>query len=226
MTIREAAKLTGLSSSTLRRYTATGVLPDVRSPGGIRIFRRTDLPGFKPADDQLVHGSRVALYARVSTAGQRQDGDLDRQLQRLRDAATESEVVGEFTDVASGLSERRPGLARMLRAVINGQVDRVLVDHKDRLARIGVGYLEVLFEEYNCEIVTVSGDEAFSDSSESELVRDLIAVMTSFTARLHGERGNRAKRLAREARLLATHDETSESAPAGQDEDLVLEEAR
>ncbi|MFB8000409.1 recombinase family protein [Streptomyces sp. NPDC056002] len=52
------------------------------------------------------------LYGRVSSHRQRAKGDVDRQMVRLRQAAGDRIVVGEFFDVASGLSDKRKGLRR------------------------------------------------------------------------------------------------------------------
>jgi len=107
-----AAHRLGVSTRTLRRYTQDGRLPDARSAGGRRIFRIGDLDaiGRKPCT-----GTAVG-YARVSSRRQQADGDLDRQVARLRahdDAVVVVVVVVVvvlFTDVASGLSDRRAGL--------------------------------------------------------------------------------------------------------------------
>jgi DNA invertase Pin-like site-specific DNA recombinase len=55
---------------------------------------------------------RAAIYARVST----QEQTLENQLPALRDyaAARGWEVVGEFTDEASGTDQSRPGRAKLL----------------------------------------------------------------------------------------------------------------
>ena len=97
-----ASRRYGVSTRTLRRYTEAGTLPDVRGAGGRRIFRRAEL------DALLLHrkGDRVVAYARVSSRRQQAEGDLDRQVERLRDSRPDQELV-VFTDVASGLSDRR-----------------------------------------------------------------------------------------------------------------------
>ncbi|MFC9646180.1 recombinase family protein [Streptomyces mirabilis] len=49
------------------------------------------------------------LYGRVSSHQQRQEGGLERQLERLREVAGDRPVAGEFFDVASGLSASAKG---------------------------------------------------------------------------------------------------------------------
>jgi putative resolvase len=103
-----AAHRLGVSTRTVRRYTQEGKLPDARSAGGRRIFGIGDLDAItgKPA------AGRAVGYARVSSRRQQAQGDLDAQVARLREYGGAGLVV--FTDVASGLSERRAGLRKSL----------------------------------------------------------------------------------------------------------------
>ncbi len=133
-------------------------------------------------------GGRVVVYARVSSHDQRQD--LDRQVARLTGwAASNGYVVAEVvTEVGSGLNGKRPKLRRILSdpaAVV------VVVEHRDRLARFGVEYLEAALSAQGRRVVVADPGEATDD-----LVRDMIEVLTGMCARLYGRRGarNRAMR--------------------------------
>lgn len=198
--MRDARRMLGVSARTLRRYTAEGKLPDRRSPGGQRIFSIADLEAVmhqrKPSSPETgVAG--VVIYGRVSSRRQAQEGDLDRQMALLRECARGRVVVGEFSDVASGLSDRRAGLRRAIRACLDPEVKELWVTHKERLARFGVGIIEQLLASHDVRIVAIGEDEAISTSTESELVRDMLAVVTSFSERLYGARSAKAKALRR-----------------------------
>jgi len=91
----------GVSSRTLRRYTQDGELPDVRGSGGRRIFRAGDLDAFT---SQGAEGGRSVGYARVSSRREQAEGDLERQVARLRESGAAGMSV--FTCVASGLPDR------------------------------------------------------------------------------------------------------------------------
>lgn len=204
----QTARYLGVSTRTLRRYTDNGTLPDTRSPGGRRIFRKADLDQVKSHRGGRATGA-VVLYGRVSSRRQEAEGDLGRQMARLRAAAT-GPVFGEFTDVASGLSDRRYGVRRALSACMDPAVDTLMLTHPDRLARFGVGIIEHLLDGFG---VTVVYAEENSDqgSAESELVKDMLSIVTSFSGRLYGQRSARARRLA-----AAVRDHTSR---AGDDDD-------
>jgi putative resolvase len=66
-----------------------------------------------------------------------------------------------------------------------GQVRRVILAYRDRLVRFGYEYFEAFCQRHHTEIVVVDAPET---SPEQELVRDLIAIVTVFSARLHGLR--------------------------------------
>jgi excisionase family DNA binding protein len=182
-----AAHRLGVSTRTLRRYTQQGRLPDARSAGGRRIFRIGDLDAItrKPAV------GRAVAYARVSSRRQQAEKELDRQVGRLRVHAGKD--VSVFTDVASGLSDRRAGLRKALGECMKPDVDRQLVEHPDRLARFGVGLIEYLLQGHRVAVVYTGQPE--DESAESELVRDMLAIVSSFAGRLYGQRSAKTKRL-------------------------------
>jgi predicted site-specific integrase-resolvase len=66
-----------------------------------------------------------------------------------------------------------------------GQVRRVIVAHRDRLVRFGYEYFEAFCERHHTELIVINGE---SLSPSQELVRDFIAIVTVFSARLHGLR--------------------------------------
>jgi putative resolvase len=133
---------------------------------------------------------RVALYARVSSNDQK--SDLERQLGRLSQYATVNgmSVVRTVAEIGCGLNGHRPKLRRML---ADPSVTRIVVDHRDRLARFGSEYLEAALVASGRSLAVVDQSEMHDD-----LVQDMIDVLTSFCARLFGRRsaGRRARKLA------------------------------
>ncbi|MFG2953340.1 IS607 family transposase [Streptomyces sp. NPDC048291] len=201
----KAAKWLGVSTRTLRRYTLEGVLEDRRSPGGRRIFRVGDLDALSRRRGQAPQRSgAVVLYGRVSSHRQRAEGDLDRQVTRLRREAGERPVAGVFTDVASGLSDKRKGFRRALRACQDEVVTALLVTHEERLARFGTALLaEVVLPSWGVRLEIVGGDEELEGAEDGDLVWDLIAIVTSFSGRLYGPRSAKARALAQVVKSTA-----------------------
>ncbi|MFD6322694.1 IS607 family transposase [Streptomyces sp. NPDC058442] len=189
-----AARILGVSTRTLRRYTASGVLADRRSPGGRRVFSVVELEALRSDAGRSPGVEGVVLYGRVSSQRQRAEGDLDRQLARLRKAAGGRPVVGEFFDVASGLSDQRRGLRRALTLCQRPEVSVLLVEREDRLARFGTGVIrDVMLPAFGVALEVAEIDEELDASRESELVKDMLAIVTSLSGRLYGQRSAKAR---------------------------------
>jgi putative resolvase len=191
-----AAKMLGVSTRTLRRYTQRGVLTDRRSPGGRRVFSLVELEAVGKQRGKVPPAQGLVLYSRVSSQRQRAEGELDRQRARLRQAASGRIVVAEFWDVGSGLSDQRRGLRRALQACQRPEVSVLVVEHEERLARFGVGMIrDVMLPAFGVELEVAGTDEDLDASRESELVRDMLAVVTSFSGRLYGQRSAKQRRM-------------------------------
>jgi len=135
----------------------------------------------------------AVIYARVSSSDQR--SYLERQVEYLKEycSARGYNVVDVLTDVASGLNEKRRGLKKLFKYVINGEVDVVVISYKDRLTRFGFRYLEEFFNSHGVRIEVVFGEEP--RDLQQELIEDLITIVTSFAGRLYGMRSHKKKKV-------------------------------
>ncbi len=199
VTFRRARQLTGLSGATLRRWTREGRLPDRRSAGGQRVFVLSELEAAAGAplrERSELATATIVGYARVPSRRQAAEGDLDRQIARLRDWA-ETERPGSellvFSDVASGLSDNRSGLRRALARVQREDVGELVITHPERLARFGTGTLGILLAGFGVRVTAIGGDDDLASSTESELVRDMLAIVTCFSKRLYGQQSAKAQ---------------------------------
>lgn len=134
----------------------------------------------------------AVVYARVSSYPKKED--LNRQADRLSEFCTAQGWVVEkvVKEVASGLNDSRPKLTKLLK----DPPARLVVEHKDRLTRFGFNYFETLLPQLGCELIVLNRDE----QDEADLMKDFIAIITSFCCRLYGlRRGqNKAARLKQE----------------------------
>jgi putative resolvase len=187
------ARANGVHPQTAYRWFRRGTMPVParRLPSGTILV---EVPSSGGVPDR-----RAVLYARVSAHDQR--ADLDRQVARLSAwAAGQGVGVAEVVcEVGSGLNGRRPKLRRLL---ADPTVTMIVVEHRDRLARFGVEYLEAALSAQARRLLVVDPGEASDD-----LVRDMIEVLTGFCARLYGRRGarNRALRALTCARKQPGH---------------------
>jgi putative resolvase len=90
-----------------------------------------------------------------------------------------------MSDIGSGLNYKRKQFNRRLEMIELGQVRRLVIAHRDRLVRFGYEYFEAFCQRHHTELVVINGEAM---SPEQELVRDLIAIVTVFSVRLHGLR--------------------------------------
>jgi excisionase family DNA binding protein len=196
LSIREAKAYLNVSRATLDRWQKKGLLCPHYTPGGHRRFLEADLRHLIGVEDSEAGSSenRVVIYARVSTHKQAEAGTLRRQEERLVTYAVDKgyAIVARFQDVASGLNEQRPGLHKALEALRNGQGNILLIEYRDRLARFGYQYLESVVQHSAARIEVLESPSI--GNPQQELVDDLIAIVTRFSARLYGKRGGRLAR--------------------------------
>ena len=176
------AKKYGVSPSTIRRWAAKGLIQVAcRTFGGHRRFE-LDEPTLDNSDNRRRHIG----YARVSSHDQK--SDLKRQAECLREVGCE-EVI---EDIGSGLNCKKPGLKRLLRALLDGRVSKLTIVHEDRLLRFGVSLIRQICRKVYTVLEVLEEAPTF----EEELARDVITLMTVFCARLYGKRSHRTKRLS------------------------------
>lgn len=128
----------------------------------------------------------AAIYARVSSYPQKDD--LDRQAERLVTfALVRGLSVGLVVkEVASGVNDQRPKLAKLLADESWGTL---VVEHKDRLSRVGFDWFETFLRLQGRKLVVAN--PAQDDSSD--LMTDFMSIVYSFAARMYGQRSARSR---------------------------------
>ena len=168
--IGEAAQALGVSITTLRRWEACGKLVAAHTAGG---HRRYDLAKLRPemfhADEQAKRAT--IAFARVSSHDQKDDLERQKQVLELY-CARQGWTFEVIADLGSGMNYHKKGLKRLLDAIIDGEVGRLVITHKDRLLRFGA---ELVFAI--CE------------------AKDVLEIITVFSARLYGSRSRKNQTL-------------------------------
>ena len=191
LSISEAAKLKGVSVSTLRRWEAEGILIPERTADGHRRYDLNQLLGIKK---EL---SFTVGYARVSSHEQKDD--LERQIQVLElFSAQNGWQIEIIKDLGSGLNYSKKGLKRLITLITNNQVERLVLTHKDRLLRFGSELIFSLCEIFGTEVVIINRTE--DASFEEDLANDVLEIITVFSARLYGSRSHKNRKLVEELR--------------------------
>lgn len=98
-------------------------------------------------------------------------------------------------DIGSGINYNKKGLNQLMNRIVNGEIDKIVILHKDRLVRFGYELIENLCNKYETEIEIIDHTEK---TEEQELVEDLIQIITVFSCQLQGKRANKAKKMIKE----------------------------
>ena len=177
MRLREYATKMGVSYKTAFRWWRAGKLDAYQLDTGTVIVRDdTPLPDT---------AAGIALYARVSTQGQK--ADLERQVERLKTYAASKgyQVTKIAQEIASGMNDNRPKLSRLL---TDKSIGVIVVEHRDRLTRFGFAYIEQLMQMQGRRIEVL-----FPTDTDHDLVDDFSAVITSMASRIYGRRHSKER---------------------------------
>jgi putative resolvase len=191
LTAHQIGERYGLHRNTLYKWEKRGLLHPVRTPSGRRRYRREEIERLLSLGletPQAKPKPTTVLYARVST--RKQEAFLKNQIARLETFAKERGRTHEvIAEIASGVNENRRGLVKILNRAKSGELERVVVEYEDRLARFGLGYIRRFLEAFGVELLVLNGKE--SEEVHRELAEDLVAVVSSFDARIYGRRGGK-----------------------------------
>ena len=202
LTIRGAAKELGVSTDTLRRWDKSGKLVADRTVAG---HRRYDLDQLlRIQNKKQLPSARITIcYARVSTSEQK--ADLQRQVNLLQSFCEakgwQPQVI---QDLGSGLNYNKRGLRELIKLILAGSVERIVVSHKDRLLRFGAEIIFQICEAFNTQVIIITrNDEKIA--FEEELAQDVLEIITVFSAKLYGSRSKKNKIIAEKLKE-ATYD--------------------
>ena len=185
----ETARLIGVTTETLRNYEDSGLIKFFRSQGGHRLIEREELLRFLDSRgllfDDTGSGKRDVIYARVSSHEQKARGDLDRQAVYILEHQDGLQNPFVLKEVGSGLNDNRPGFIRLTDLVISGKVNRLIVEHRDRLTRFQFNFIKKMFESYGCKVIVIDDADV---SSQNELAADMMSLLASFSGKFYGRR--------------------------------------
>lgn len=188
LTIKQASEYLNVSQDTLRKWDKSGKLNSLTTTGGHRRYLQEDLDKFIGIiNNNSEDNNIVAIYSRVSSHEQKQKGDLDRQSQRLSEYCAKKKYnVGYIIkDIGSGLSDTRVGFIKLSNLVIDKKINKIVIEHRDRLTRFQYNFIEMMYKSYGVEIIHIEKNNV---TQEEDLVTDIISLMASFSGKIYGRR--------------------------------------
>ena len=144
---KEIQRKYDVSSATLRRWNSLGEISSIRTPGNHRLYNFDEIENiFKIKSEK-----RKICYARVSSVHQKED--LERQIDDLHRKYPNHEII---RDIGSGLNWHRKGFERVMKDVMDGKAEEIVLARTNSL-------------DY-----------------QEELAEDLLAVVNVFVAKNNG----------------------------------------
>ncbi len=116
----------------------------------------------------------------------------------------EEEVI---QDIGSRMNYYKKGLTKLIDLILDNQIQRLILTHKDRILRFGAELVFSICEAKNVEVIIINqGDE--TPSFEEELAKDVLEIITVFSARLYGSRSKKNKKLISDLEKVVERDFT------------------
>ncbi len=168
---------------------------DICYQTGINWFHKGLIPNAKQLhtgtilveDDKPIklNNAKIVTYSRVSNHSRK--NELDYQVKRCEDycLAKGYLITKNYKEIASGMNDDR----RQFWLMLESQPTLIIVENKDRLTRFGFNYISRLLENQNCTIEVINQDH----EDETDLIKDLVSIITSFCCRLYGIRRGQNK---------------------------------
>ena len=195
-TIRQFSEIVGVTVRTLQRWDREGRLKPPRTLTNRRYY--TDEHILEVLGARLANRSskrKTVVYCRVSS--RQQAPHLKNQIKDMERFCEKEELaVSEWiTEYGSGMNFKRAKFLSLISRIIAGEVDHLIIAHKDRLVRFGFELIEHLCRLSGCNITVVHSK---SLSPQEEMIEDLMAIIHTFSCRLYGLRSykNRIKAAA------------------------------
>lgn len=200
-TIAEVSELLGVTKTTLRRWEEVGKIESKRTQGNHRRYEKKVIDRILQKEKKV---EKITIgYARVSTNEQKED--LKRQVQMIENYCSSKGYVFEvISDLGSGLNYNKRGLIKLIELIEEDKLERLVISYKDRLLRFGSEIIFKLCEIHNVEVIIINQTE---NTFESELVDDVLSIITVYSSKLYGKRSHKNKKIIEENKKLFSEKE-------------------
>jgi putative resolvase len=98
-----------------------------------------------------------------------------------------------LSDLGSGMNYYKKGLKRLLNEIIENKIGRLVLTHKDRLLRFGAELVFAICQAKKVEVIILNEGE--DSTFEEDLAKDVLEIITVFSARLYGSRSRKNQKL-------------------------------
>ena len=200
---KEAKNLLHVSGVTLMNWKNAGLIKYKKLTDRKYLY---DIDSIIKNKEEKDNNRQNVIYGRVSTP--RQKTDLNNQIELIKQYMLSRgiNVDAVYSDIASGLNEKRSDFNRLLESVFRCEVDTVYITFKDRLSRFGFEYFTMIFSYFGTKIVILDDKEETNKTYQQELTEDLIAIIHSYSMKMYVNRRKKFKNIEK----ILSEVETSE----------------
>lgn len=196
LSIAEASDYLHVAKQTLRKWERRGKIKPYRTIGNQRRYT-TDMLDEAVNNENITEKSinkLVVGYCRVSSNHQKED--LKRQIQVVQTYCEKQGLPFKIiSDIGSGLNYHKKGLQELIHLICNKQCSQVVVNYQDRLVRFGFDLIKQICQENNVTLTIIN--QTKTESSNEELVQDVLSVITVFSAKLYGKRSHHNEKVVK-----------------------------
>ena len=193
---KKAAEMLGVHQRTLYLWDAKGLIETIRTNGNKRLYNvkkyieKTKCNNNNICEnlEELDNMDKLNIcYVRVSSNSQKDD--LTRQKNLMQEKYPTYLII---EDIGSGLNLNKRGIRKIIKLAIAGKINELVVAYRDRLTRFGFELIEEFIKDYSKGKLTVL-NETDKLEPEEEIVKDIMAIMNVYVAKMNGLRKYRLK---------------------------------
>lgn len=174
--ISEVAQEYGVTYRTIWNWVQKGYLSSKTMPSGTILI----------IENENSKIEKTAIYCRVSSSENKKN--LESQKDRVYNYCLSRgyKIEKIITEIGSGVNDTRKKWISLLK---DESITKIVVEHKDRFTRFGFNAIETLLNNNNRSIEVINSNEDI----EKDILQDFISIITSFCARIYGNRRSKRK---------------------------------
>jgi putative resolvase len=135
----------------------------------------------------VVNKKRKICYSRI--LNKKQGEDMKKQNELFNKLYPNHEKI---SDIGSGLNNKRKGYLKIMDMAIQGEIDELVITHKDRLSNFGYDQLEYIIKKYSNGKIIVLNEEV-EKTKIDEVTEDLTTILNLYVAKVNGLKEHKNK---------------------------------
>lgn len=185
LSMGQVCKILDVSRLTVIAWIKKGKLNCKIMPNGYRAFISNEI--YELANIQKIDETVKKTLCYVRVVSIEQSDLLDSQAQTLSTYCSNNKWLHEIIrDYGSGLDYDKKGIRKLIDKFFTKEYERLVITHKDVLARFGYEFIFAICERLNIEVIVLNSPQTILNI-EDDFKTDLSEVLKVFNKRLYGD---------------------------------------